>query len=90
MLSGSNFSMVPTPTLFDIPLNRKSKMAAVKRKFPYPELYLARKKISKAYIILSGTTDVKKCRATLDASLTTMKSNMVADKSGVVITSVVY
>jgi hypothetical protein len=49
MFSGSNFSMVPTPTLLDIPFNRKSKMAAVKRQFPYLGLYLAQNKNVKGY-----------------------------------------
>jgi hypothetical protein len=39
VLLQSNFSMALTPTLLDISLNRKSKMAAVKRKFPYLGLY---------------------------------------------------
>jgi hypothetical protein len=41
-------------------------------------------------IILSDTANARKCRATLDASLTIMKSNMAADKLKVVITSVIY
>jgi hypothetical protein len=51
---------------------------------------VGRKKISKAIIILSGIADARKCRATLDALLTTIKSNMAADKPEVVIISVVY
>ena len=49
VFSGSNFSMVPMPTFLDIPFNWKSKMAAVKRKFPYLGLYMARNKNSKGY-----------------------------------------
>jgi hypothetical protein len=56
------------------------KIAAVKRKFPYLGLYFGRKNISKSIILLSGTADAKKCGATLDALLTTIKSNMAVDE----------
>jgi hypothetical protein len=73
---GSNFSMVPTPTLLDIPFNWKFKMAAVKRKFPYLGPSLGTKKISKVVIVLSGTTNARIDRATLDALLTTPRAQL--------------
>jgi hypothetical protein len=86
MFSGSNLSMVSTPTLLNIPFNWKFKMAAVKRKFPYLGLYLKRNKNFKGYYHTVGHADARKCRATLNALLTTM----VADKPEVVITWVIY
>jgi hypothetical protein len=49
MFSGSNFSMVITPILLDLPFNRNSKMAAIKCKSPYLDLYLVRSKNVKGY-----------------------------------------
>ena len=46
--------------------------------------------MSKAITILLGPADARTCRATLDASSMTIKSNMAADKPEVVITSDVY
>jgi hypothetical protein len=41
-----------------------------KTEVPISRAVFGKKKISKAIIILSGNTNVRKCRATLDASLT--------------------
>jgi hypothetical protein len=41
--------MLLTPTLLGIPINRKSKMAAVKRKFPYIGVYMVRNKNFNGY-----------------------------------------
>ena len=91
MFSGSNVSMVLTPTLSDNPFNRKSNMAAVKRTFPHLRLYLGQNINVKGYYhTLLGPADARTSRATLDALSMAIKSNMAADKPEVVITSVVY
>jgi hypothetical protein len=90
MFFGSSFSTVLSPTLSDIPFNRKSKMAAVKRKFPYLGLYLVQNINFKGCYRTVWHPDAGTCRAKLDGLPTTIKSNMAADKPEVVITTVVY